>query len=146
MQYKSSCFRSLELAQGTLKYLSAASITSSDTSTITVTLSSDPSISGSQFSITSVLTRDQWVRTDEQIISYIMRSIFIPIRLLLTVRLPIDRSISSREQWLGSKPYVCPGQCCSGVSVVSSSSRCQAGRSLHSRLLLAAFRFLGGTA
>jgi len=50
--------------------------------------------SDSQSHTTSVVTQDQWVRTDEQIMAYIMRSISIPIRM------SIGHSISSREQWL----------------------------------------------
>ena len=45
-----------------------------------------------QSSITSVTTQDQWVRTDEQIMAYIMRPVSIRIRL------SIGRLTSSMEQ------------------------------------------------
>ena len=89
MQYNLRAFGVWGYVQGTLKFPSAV-----DISIIIVTLPSDVSTSSSQSSIASALTQDQWVRADEQIMAYIMRSISIPIRLF------ISRSTSTREQWL----------------------------------------------
>jgi len=60
----------------------------------TATPSSYASISDSQSHITSAATQDQWIRTNEQIMAYIMRSVSILIRL------SIGYSTSFREQWL----------------------------------------------
>ena len=60
----------------------------------TATQSSYASASGSPSHTTSVVTQDQWVYTDEQIMAYIMRSVSILICL------SIGSSTSSREQWL----------------------------------------------
>ena len=53
---------------------------------------------------------------------------------------PIQRAVVS------PKSYVHTDRCCSGVSAVSGSPGSQAGGSLHSGLLLSAFRISGGTA
>jgi len=89
IQYNLCAFRVWSYVQGTLKYPSVV-----DISIVTVTPSLNVSTSVSQSRTTSVVTQDRWFRTDEQIMAYIMRPISIPIRL------SIDRSTSSREQWL----------------------------------------------
>ena len=84
MQYNFLCFRSLELCSGHPKMLV-------NYHSIIICFCIGLSVS---HHTTSAVTQDQWVRTDEQIMAYIMWSVSIPIRL------SIGRSTSSREQWL----------------------------------------------
>ena len=93
MQYNLHAFRVWGYTQDTLKCPSVA-----DISIIIVTLPWDVSTSGSLSRVTSALTQDEWVRTDEQIMADIMRSISILILL------SIGRTTSSREQWLAISP------------------------------------------
>src|SRR3954470_5947598 len=83
MQYNLRAFGVWGYVQGKLKCPSDDAATSSSTS------SSDTTTSSS-----AKLTRDQWIRTDEQIMAYIVRSVSVPIRL------SISRLSSSKDQWL----------------------------------------------
>ena len=76
MQYNLRAFGFWDYIQGTLKCPLVV-----DTFIITITPPSNVSTSGSLSSITSALTQDQWVRTDEQIMAYIIRSVSILIQL-----------------------------------------------------------------
>ena len=98
------------------------------------------STSVSQSRTTLAVTRDQWFRTDEKIMAYIMRLVFIPIRL------SISRSTSSRKQWLAlSRMFVQTGaareyQLCQALQEAKQEDR------LHLGILLSTFKILGGTA
>src|SRR3954471_17268952 len=83
MQYNLRAFGVWGYVQGKLKCPSDDAATSSSTS------SSDTTTSSS-----AKLTRDQWIRTDEQIMAYIVRSVSVPIHL------SIGRLTSSKDSGL----------------------------------------------